>query len=448
MKKGKIAILVDHKWRDLPGYAYLKYLLENNYGHSVWLIEKGQAAKIIPSNLLPDMVLFIHLLSPALHDYVKYLKDLGIIIGILPTEGMPAIRPDLLAGKYADYSLADFHFLWSDTMKDFMLKYKVMPEDKLFVCGCTRFDFYREPASKCMIKKEDFANKYNINIKLKTILFITNYTRSIFLANEERRDFYLKDTKINEKGDDVGENPLKYAQKDLESRNIFVENFKLFCSEYRNVNILLKPHPAEDIEFYRNLVSGIKHPNVRLIYQEYIWDLLNFTDVYIGRTCTTGVEAWFLNKPTITFNLNPAEYYYSEAQGKGSNIVRTYRELIDMTNYYLQGNEIKPEILECREKFIQDWCYKLDGRSTQRCAEIINKFIDNINIKPKIKFLHPFLIHKILGKVKKSIYPSKPLKFESDPNTKTNFMGHYDKYITQKDVDYWDQKIKSCLGKA
>ena len=56
---GKILISIDHKWRDLAGYVYLKLLLEER-GHNVYFVRSG-FEEAFARGLKPDLVIMVHL---------------------------------------------------------------------------------------------------------------------------------------------------------------------------------------------------------------------------------------------------------------------------------------------------------------------------------------------------------------------------------------------------
>ncbi|MDA3616033.1 hypothetical protein [Polluticaenibacter yanchengensis] len=68
------------------------------------------------------------------------------------------------------YSLADKYLLWSSFMKNQMnLFYPEIPNDKLIITGTPQFNFYRN--SKFVLPKQEFCNKFKLDINKSKILF-------------------------------------------------------------------------------------------------------------------------------------------------------------------------------------------------------------------------------------------------------------------------------------
>ena len=110
-------------------------------------------------------------------------------------------------------------------------------------------------------------------------------------------------------------------KSDFESRELTM-NFFLDTVEYfDNYNFIIKTHPSEDFTFYQNFInekcSRFKD-RIALINKEYIWDILNISNIQFSRSCTTAVESWLLGLPTIELRLNKNEWYISEDFSSGS----------------------------------------------------------------------------------------------------------------------------------
>src|SRR5579864_8353169 len=81
-KKYRIALMVDHKWRDLPGYALLKVVLEKKYDCSVTLYPSGWDRQFIP-RISPHLLLLPHISTSGLTRLAYWARNHGVLIGIL-----------------------------------------------------------------------------------------------------------------------------------------------------------------------------------------------------------------------------------------------------------------------------------------------------------------------------------------------------------------------------
>ena len=79
----------------------------------------------------------------------------------------------------------------------------------------------------------------------------------------------------------------------------FIRLINLLSIKFPHVNIVVRPHPSEDMQTYINIFSGIK--NVHVIHSGSVVPWLLACKVLIHNGCTTAVEAHFLNTKIITY---------------------------------------------------------------------------------------------------------------------------------------------------
>jgi CDP-glycerol glycerophosphotransferase (TagB/SpsB family) len=215
------------------------------------------------------------------------------------------------------------------------------------------------------------------------------------------------------------------------------------------VNFVLKLHPSEDHQFYQDLIHkklSSAADRVRIIAHEYIWDVLNATDIELNRSCTTAIESWLLDKPTIEMQLNPDEFYFSAEFASGSDLVRSTDELLAKVAFYLAGGEIPENLQQAREKFLQTWCNSPDGDATRVVVKHIHHLLDAektpqspgpsaVNWKRRLNY---YLL--TLGD-----YFGHDLRVYGLKNTwHRNYvdrLGRFDKYIHKRDIAVWKQKL-------
>ena len=440
-----ILISIDHKWRDLAGYVYIKKLLEER-GYRVLLI-RNNFEEFYSDVYNPEAVLMIHLYDKNVSDRAKRLKERGISIFLMPTEGIPTLKSirAFAAGKFADLSPVDLQFVWSDEMKNIMVEQEIVDDSKIKVVGVPRFDFYRSPLKDILLTKEELYKKYKFKHNYPLITWATNFAQASFAV--KNRDFIKKDW-AKYKLDNILD-PEKIPQRDFESREIIFENLMRLVRDIRNINLLIKLHPSEDHMYYynkiRELPDEIKH-RIRIVNREYIWDILNSTDILMKRSCTTGVEAWLLNKPTIELKLNPDEWYFSPEHASGSDVVEDYDGLLNRVLYYLNGGSIPEDILSAREEFIKKWCYKVDGKSSLRFVEEVDSFLKNkLNsvkaAKLTFKKIKSYIIVFLMEAFDFKIHDLRVYGLRGNVDK----LGRVDKYFHRKDERYWERRLGNCV---
>lgn len=439
----RILISIDHKWRDLPGYVYLGKLLEKE-NYKVEYCRNG-LEKFYIQGFQPHIVVINHLYDKNRQVYFNKVASWGIKVVILPTEGIPTLTKyrEFAAGVKNDLSSVALHFLWNEPMKKVTLKNKSITEDKLKVIGVPRFDFYKEPLNKTLISKTDFIKKYHLKEESPIITFATNYTQAQFATKNQ--EFFKNDGKIlgydellNEMEDEES-----IPQKDFKSRDLAVKAFIRLVKEFKDVNFVLKLHPSEDHSYYFNLLEDeLKEYKSRcvVIIQEYIWDILNVTDIELKRSCTTGIESWILEHPTIEMKLNPNEWYHSQEHVVGSDIVTNYDELKLSVQQYLNGKAISNEKKLKREEFIKIWCNGMKDNATSKVvSELNNLKVNDVKVKKNFKQKCIYWILKYFNYALDDIRVYGFFGFLKGHNI--DKLGRIDKHFHQEDIRYWDSRL-------
>lgn len=447
----KILIAVDHKWRDLAGHVYAGLLLEQ-LGHEVHYVRNNQEKNYI-STIKPDMVIMNHLIPPKKQKFAKYLQEQNIRVVILPTEGMPTLdgMRKHMGGADCDLSAVDLQFVWNQPMADILRENQTLSDDKIVIAGVPRFDFYKKPLKAILLTKADFLKKYELDPRYPLVTFATNFTQASF--HTSNKEFFLKNAKkygrdkvLGELYGDLGDVP----KRDYISRELFLDAFVKLVQNFPEVNFALKLHPTEDHQFYEDLISknlSSAASRVRIIAHEYIWDVLNVTDIELNRSCTTAIESWLLGKPTIEMQLNPDEYYYSPEFASGSDMVKSSDELIEKVSYYLAGGSIPQNLLDARDQFLQKWCNSPDGTSTQAVADHIHALLNDTNRKQNTDDDYPSdwrrkMNYQLLTLGDHFGHDVRVYGLKNTLNKNyVDKLGRFDKYFHDRDIAEWKRRL-------
>ena len=447
----KIAIFVDHKIRDLAGMVYLKLLLEE-YGYEVLVtyIANFDIIGLFRPNLvvIPQSRAFIT--GKWMLDIAKKINCLVVSI---PTEGVIA-NDDvgmLFGGKLSNLTdPVNINFLWGKGMENALKMAGSACLEKTIVVGNPRFDFYVAPLSSLFLSKTDFCNKYKMDVARPIVLWATGYPYTHRDRNEIVKD--LKTTYTDKLIDvDTFIEDINMSQK------LTLEAFIRFASANKNINFIIKPHPFERIDennIYLKCIQKEGVDNVFIINEEHISNVLNSADLLLHTRSTTSTEAWFLKKPTISLEFVPTELgEHHKSLIAGGDIATNYEELESKALHYLHGGEIPESMMEAREKYIFKWFYKIDGKSTQRIANVLNEFLQTHHNDPKSTPFNLFLRYylrnllKYVRDIKHNVYlhlasGDRLRKIKMDENFKVK------RTITPKDVEKLENSIKSIMHKS
>jgi surface carbohydrate biosynthesis protein len=443
----RILLVVDHKWRDLPGSVYLKMLLEKTYHHRVVLARLGEAAALIPS-LRPHVIVYNNLYHHKKNSYARYLKQRGVKIVILPTEGITFSRDQtvLFTHKTAGIDFVDKYLAWNRLMFDAILENHVLPRSTLELVGCGRLDFYRPPLKSLLKSRDYFRDKYGVNPDRKNVLVVSNYANAEFWP-----DTSLLDKNLSNQGAleiPAFSRPGALAKYEHEYRDRTFQLLREACKENIEANILLKYHPSENASTYGQLIEEIKRftENVFLIEGEYIWDVLNISDVVVQRSSTVAIEAWLLGKHTIELELMPAgRHFLQPLYRDGSWRVRNASELVTLLERLDERCSIPGSMQDARDNILEKVVYKVDGKATARIANTLNEVARQAAPDfERIKLL------RVKDKVKARVRQTGGMRgydmFQRLVKLRfSDYLGRYDKIFTARDIEYWEEMLEYKL---
>lgn len=169
-----------------------------------------------------------------------------------------------------------------------------------------------------------------------------------------------------------------------------------------NPIILFRKHPIDPIERWlpvlaesKNIIrddpwksdDGASKMNITRYDIEKLCSTLNWCDVHINASSTMSIDGAIFDKPqigpayddsgdrrfdVITKELYLREHYKPITDSGGLTIVNSYEELIQTINQCLKNPEAGQEQ---RKKMAQEICYYTDGKSTERLASLLEKYI-------------------------------------------------------------------------
>ena len=213
------------------------------------------------------------------------------------------------------------------------------PENSVVVTGQPRYDFLCH-ADK-IYTKDKFLKKYHVNPNHKIILWTTQCHG---ISDEENK-----------------------------------KNFKAVFETMQNIEnatLIIKQHPREG-EIYTKMIkdclTNYKIDAVITPKSSDTYEQLFACDLMITRHSTTAMEAVALNKPVIILNLSgepdPVEYV------KEGVALGVYKEDNLKTAIGRLLND-DSELAKNREKYIEKYLYKIDGKATERVVNVIEVMIN------------------------------------------------------------------------
>jgi len=132
-------------------------------------------------------------------------------------------------------------------------------------------------------------------------------------------------------------------------------------------------HPGQSIAYDLNPIIHAVNPSTPIYKNQYILDLMKDCDVLVSLgPSTILLEAMILDKPTITFAIDPQWYYEDKIFKSGATLlVKTPKDFEDALNNVLFNTEFRNELLQKGKKFVNEYLIN-HGNSSEFLASFIN----------------------------------------------------------------------------
>lgn len=455
-KNGKrILFLVDHKHRDLPGLSLIGYFLKK-MGHQVKYVALWQEGELLES-FDPRYIV----LPKPIYEYNRLIrfKLAGRKIVVINTEGNPQDKKFKMNIEIPP----DLYFFWNESQLELDRHSLVDADTILNLAGCPRMDFYHKLLGNLFPSREVLLKRYGLSSDNKTITIATSTQDADFDEGEVENIAAHRKRILSDTADykDIVDTMRK-------SRIFLTEMIQYIVNVYPDVNIVVKPHPNENITYWRKLVDSLSGANVYLCIGEPINHLLKVSDLHIAlNVCTTTFESLLAGIPVVEIHTDISEKLYdSEHLFLAPYTAKTIQEVDGAIHKELFGNESRLDDQAQKAKlyrYIEKYFYKFDGCRCYEHAKEIDTFIKRTINEPPVSFLKYSRSHKNqlvrfvtnelrkpLGKLKRAamsvvrgVYHGGDNKaIATQEDSKVDFRGRYDNRIEFGDEEYWFEQFE------
>jgi len=319
-------------------------------------------------------------------NFLKY-KNLGNKIIAWDEEGLVFLNRKLyLRQRISKDTLekVDLFFTWGkEQLNTIVFKYPEM-KDKIILSGNPRVDLLR-PEIKAIFKDDvkSLREKYG-----KYILINSN-----FMANHRVGFEFILNT-LREHTKDFGVEDQEFYRRCFDYSKIIFNQFRniipLISNTFKNVNIILRSHPSENHEYWREKFYSLR--NVKVINSGSVIPWIIAADVVIHNSCTTGIEAFLLKTPVISYRPVTSKVFdqylpnvLSLQVFNDNDLIRELKKLLQNKNIFFNNYDKKMSIAK---KYIEN----IDGELTS--TKIIRE-IKKISIQKNSFSKHFWLISNI-----------------------------------------------------
>ena len=411
-----ILFYVDHKHRDLPGLALIGYHL-SKIGYKVtyeplWNWKIANYFDIIIIN------------KPTYKEIDLWSKNKIVII--IETEGA---NQDISFKRKIQY-FPHLYFFWSQIECDKYSEELLINNSKYLVQGSPRLDFFHSPLKE--MKKTDIALQVHGN----KVITIATSTQEAHLNDEHIKKVLLRRKNEFKKTADY---LLFIKNKKLLLKNT-TDLIELILEKYQDFIVYLKPHPNENIIFWKDYINRLKNDKIRLFIGQSIDELLKISNLHIAHAaCTTIFEANLLKIPTVEMLTECSHKLIAEEHLSISKYgiinINDFNNIMDIET---KSNKMKKEHSDKFKQYIIKYFYKFDGMRCFSYAGSIDSFVKNnyIYIRTSIK-------NRILKYLYFYLLPFKSL-VRIDNTPKIDHRGRYDNRIKLGDEKKWYEIFNKC----
>ncbi len=218
---------------------------------------------------------------------------------------------------------------------DLLTKVSAYPSDSVVATGQPRYDALVE-ASR-VYDRDKFCGRLNLDPKVKVVLVVTE-------------NMPIPDGKT------------------------FLRSTLKALRDFPELQIVIKPHPAEIGEWYVELVKEENAKAVILSKGADTYEALYACDFFVASYSTVILEAVILGKLGVTAYLaggtDPTPYFKEVT-------LRVYsaEDLSSAIRKALYDADTKELLKKSREKFVWEHAYKIDGKATERVVDIVEEMV-------------------------------------------------------------------------
>jgi len=228
------------------------------------------------------------------------------------------------------FSSIDHLFAWGDDDASMFSRYRGLGQTDVHVTGNPRMDLLRKEFRGIFsdeVKK--IRQRYGKFVLINTnFSFVNSFVKDLNLLI---RNSSSSEMVVSRTGEGMSEQfALGMFRHQERIARSFVSLMSVISSGKPETQFVLRPHPSENHDFWRNIVSGL--PNVEVVHEGNVVPWILASQMLVHNGCTTAVEATLLEKPVISYQPIYSEYYDYHLPNGLSQKAGTEQEVLQLIN--------------------------------------------------------------------------------------------------------------------
>lgn len=308
-----------------------------------------------------------------LHTFYNEIKQTCGIMVELQEEGTVSRNSDRLLMSHTD-DLLEYPsavFVWGAYQQKTILAHTSrIQKHAIPITGHPSFDL-------CMYKYKDYYRELGIK-HCKTangcILINTNFNRYNGMLNFEQSKAYNPSTghqHYTPEKQKEWQAMASYQKQLLQEFLVLAEELAL---RHPTTNIVIRPHPVEKIAIYQDLSK--KYDNLHVLKVGSVREWIAYASLVIHHDCTTGIEAFMMNTPVISYCPAHEPAFTAQHAIMASNRRDDLQSVLNDAESVLSGrSNLSSNTRNEKEAFLQEFFNNFDAGAADRIANHISEHI-------------------------------------------------------------------------
>ena len=346
------------------------------------------------SNLpnLPKGVYFEKAISKEKVKFFEQLKSDGYLLVSLDEEGLCSLfnYERYITQRVCDETLllADKVFTWGDSEANLINERYPSYKRKIKVTGNPRIDM--------LCKDNRNFHQYSAGQYREKLgpyfLFPSSFTVNHAMGNKNLDKFLIKMGRVKTQDD------LKsYHDKQEFFRKTFFEYsdlVEIVAKKFTHINLVVRPHPSEDASHWLNLSK--KYENVFVESKGDVSSWILGSEAVIHSSCTTGMEAFLLDIPVLSFLPFTDHEYSKQISNSVSKVSKDSEGILSSLEYLLENKSLSNYSKEDCRNFLKHHLANLDE---VRSWDLIGEELESLKIpRDNLKTVTMPLVKSIIRK--------------------------------------------------
>ena len=272
----------------------------------------------------------------------------------------------------ATMEIIDLFFAWGSNQERVVSRKVPNIRERLKKVGNPRIDLLRKEVREyCRQQVDELKSRHAPFLLVNTNFAAYNNIR----GTETSVEIQKKSGKIRTPEDENLFREFIAFKKDM--YHAFISMIEELANTFPDYTVVVRPHPAENHTTWRSVAD--RYSNIRVIHEGNVVNWIMAAELTIQNGCTTGIESYILEKPTISYQPFQApvyEDYLPDILGKKA---ANLEELFTIIREVLSGKPFwSDNARESKNSYAARYIENING---SLCVDLIMHHLEGVNIK-------------------------------------------------------------------